>query len=82
MADSDSSSDEEEMFMMMLIMRQRKRRKEQKKNRKKRFWVRRIFKRRNQLGEYHQLLTTILPAMYLMQRHDNFYRSCCDAPCL
>jgi len=45
------------LLLLMLIRRRRRRSegKEKKKWRKKRFWIREIFLRRKELGEYHRL---------------------------
>ena len=48
---SDSSSEEEEIIVLLLALRRKK-----KKKKHRRVWVRPIFSRRRQQGEYHNLL--------------------------
>ena len=45
-------------LLLLIILRRRRRREkteERKKKKKKRFWVRDIFKKRMELGDYHRL---------------------------
>ena len=56
----EDDSFEEEILLLFLLRRRRKRRAKKQLNKQKRsaprFWVRSIFKKRDQLGEYHRLV--------------------------
>ena len=51
-------SDEDELLLLFLLRRRRKRRTLRRKLTRAppRFWVRNIFQKREQLGEYHRLI--------------------------
>ena len=51
-----SSGDEQELLLLLAISRRNRKR---KKTRKRRMWIRPIFTKRKQQGEYHNLLQEI-----------------------
>ena len=50
-------ADEEEILLLLLLLRRRRRRREQKRvNRKRSCWVRDIFQKRKEQGDFHNLV--------------------------